>query len=367
MGQQLYEASRQLFTRDPDEMYPSLQTLQDFLVNRDSRALEQDVDYTDVAAEPTCDEDSPQDGQGLGLVLGTDYKVHLNDWSFRQLCGLSGAPSEFINRLTADLAAKVLNGTRELYGKEQAEGRLLLQVNGGTGCRAIYSRKYVRVPDSRVVATVQEWATDFVPAGQVAGRDQGGSLRDATGLYASDRDIFLFLVNESLPIEVSNPEVLFPGFMVWNSETRSKTLGYMTFLYRMVCANHIVWGAEEVCRGERRHIGETVEALDDLSHAIEALQQRAVGKDEVTATVKAAIDATFADDEEKVVERLRGKGMTKGMAEKTLKRAKMDPSFGGDFSVWNVVQGLTAAAQDSSHAEDRVKVEKFAGKLLASV
>jgi hypothetical protein len=54
--------------------------------------------------------------------------------------------------------------------------------------------------------------------------------RDTTTLYASDRDVFLFLVDDLNPIEAGrlpdgSPDLYFRGFYCWNSEVGAKTLG----------------------------------------------------------------------------------------------------------------------------------------------
>ncbi len=54
--------------------------------------------------------------------------------------------------------------------------------------------------------------------------------KDTTTLYASDRDVFLFLVDDAHPIEAGrlpngDPDLFFRGFYAWNSEVGSKTLG----------------------------------------------------------------------------------------------------------------------------------------------
>ena len=72
------------------------------------------------------------------------------------------------------------------------------------------------------------------------------------GLYASDRDVFMFLIDEDHPIEVRN-ERLSRGLFIWNSEVGKSSFGLTTFLYRYVCGNHIVWGAENVKEIRIRH------------------------------------------------------------------------------------------------------------------
>jgi len=69
---------------------------------------------------------------------------------------------------------------------------------------------------------------------------------ETTTLYASDRDVFLFLVDDTHPIEAGkladgSPDLFFRGFYAWNSEVGSKTLGIASFYLRAVCQNRNLW------------------------------------------------------------------------------------------------------------------------------
>src|ERR671928_598101 len=73
--------------------------------------------------------------------------------------------------------------------------------------------------------------------------------QDTTTLYASDRDVFLFLCDDLNPIEAGRlpngePDLYFRGFYCWNSEVGSKTLGIASFFLRAVCMNRNLWGVE---------------------------------------------------------------------------------------------------------------------------
>ena len=76
------------------------------------------------------------------------------------------------------------------------------------------------------------------------------SRKDTTTLYASDRDVFLFLVDDLNPIEAGrlpdgSPDLYFRGFYCWNSEVGAKTLGIASFYLRAVCQNRNLWGVED--------------------------------------------------------------------------------------------------------------------------
>ena len=67
--------------------------------------------------------------------------------------------------------------------------------------------------------------------------------KETTTLYASDRDVFLFLVDDLNPIEAGllpdgSPDLYFRGFYCWNSEVGAKTLGIASFSLRAVPAQN---------------------------------------------------------------------------------------------------------------------------------
>ena len=77
-------------------------------------------------------------------------------------------------------------------------------------------------------------------------------------LYASDRDVFLFLVDDLHPIEAGrrpngDPDLFFRGFYARNSEVGSKTLGMASLHLRAVCMNRNIWGADRFEEISIRH------------------------------------------------------------------------------------------------------------------
>lgn len=82
--------------------------------------------------------------------------------------------------------------------------------------------------------------------------------KETTTLYASDRDVFLFLVDDLNPIEAGllpdgTPDLYFRGFYCRNSEVGAKTLGIASFYLRAVCQNPNLWGVEDFQKVKIRH------------------------------------------------------------------------------------------------------------------
>jgi hypothetical protein len=170
-------------------------------------------------------------------------------WSFGQLTTMVAAPSTYLRQLPAALAAinlqYGLTSHRELIKTLEVE-------NGPVELRAVTGPDYGRIYDHELVAAVQRIAGN----GTGDTRWKAGVLdwtksfynpwvditRDTTTLYASDRDVFLFLVDDLNPIGAGrlpdgSPDMYFCGFYCWNSEVGAKTLGISTFYLRAVCQN----------------------------------------------------------------------------------------------------------------------------------
>lgn len=132
--------------------------------------------------------------------------------------------------------------------------------DGRVELRAATGPDYGRIWDHELVAAVMKIAGNGIgdTRWKIPGMLDWSSMkhnpfvevtRDSTTLYASDRDVFLFLVDDAHPIEAGrlpngDPDLFFRGFYCWNSEVGSKTLGMASFYLRAVCMNRTIWGAE---------------------------------------------------------------------------------------------------------------------------
>jgi len=179
-------------------------------------------------------------------------------WSFGQLCGLVGAPSSYLRQLPAPLAG--INLQHGLLSHRAELLKTLETDDARVELRAVTGPDYGRIWDHELVAAVID----------IAGNGTGDTMwkvpgvldwatmthnpfvditKDTTTLYASDRDVFLFLVDDTHPIEAGrladgSPDLYFRGFYCWNSEVGSKTLGIASFYLRAVCMNRNLWGVE---------------------------------------------------------------------------------------------------------------------------
>jgi hypothetical protein len=255
---------------------------------------------------------------------------------------------------------------------EMDDGRLEL--------RAVTGPEYGRIWDHELVSAVMK----------IAGNGTGDTMwkvpgvldwatmthnpfiditKDTTTLYASDRDVFLFLVDDTHPIEAGRlpngePDLYFRGFYAWNSEVGSKTLGIASFYLRAVCANRNLWGTENFEEITIRH---SKFAAQRFAHeAAPALTSFANSSPApFVAGIKAARERIVArkDDDRETFLRRRGfsKGETGKVIEMVLSEEGRPPE-----SIFDFVQGITALARTKTNQDIRLELEGKAKKLLES-
>lgn len=290
----------------------------------------------------------------------------LSHFAFGQLCARAKAPAGYLRSLPPDLAVIPLQWSMEQHEAASDEGndaKILTRVNGVDTVAAITSPTYGRIWDQEVVKAIADNVdldTWKVPA---ASYSQSDPLR-ATTLYASDRDVFLFLCNENT-IDVDG-ESLNRGFYVWNSEVGSATFGFATFTYDHVCDNRIIWGMGDFKELTIRHTSGgphrfAMQASPMLSAYAESSAAREI------EAIKAAKSYEVAKDRQGVKEWLRAKGFAAQLAAKAYDAAERDPRGYNPRSVWGLVQGLTDEAHSIKHTDERTAIEAKAGALLESM
>jgi hypothetical protein len=241
---------------------------------------------------------------------------------------------------------------------------MFVREEDGIQMRCMTSTGYGRIYDHRVVEAIQQVNSDGrwkVPAASY----QATNPKRATTLYASDRDVFAFMVDPDRPIKIRRPDgsivELFRGFMVWNSEVGSATFGLTTFLYNYVCDNRIIWGAEDVRELRIRHtLGAPDRFLREgrplLAKYAEASAQRTL------EVAESAMRKTVGKTDDDVTDWLRKNNFNLKEAQRVVAKAKEEE--GQARTVWDLVQGGTALARGVVHTDSRIEIERKASKLL---
>jgi hypothetical protein len=374
-GKRIGRVSSEWFSRPDDERFLSLSDLARTVRARSERSRTRVVESALVHVEANRD-----DAERLALILpGADAPVAPTHWSFGQLAGLVGAPAAYLRQLPAALA-----GINLQYGltSHRAEQIKTLEIEDGrVELRAVTGPDYGRIFDYELVEAVQ----------QIAGNGTGDSrwkvpgvldwstgiynprvdiTRDTTTLYASDRDVFLFLVDDLNPIEAGrlpdgSPDLYFRGFYCWNSEVGAKTLGMASFYLRAVCQNRNLWGVEEFEEITIRH---SKYAASRFAHeAAPALLSFAESSAQPFITgIKAARARIVARSDEDRADFLRRRGFSRAETGKIIDAVLAEEGRAPE-SVFDFVQGITAVARHKPHQDARLDMEAKAKKLMTLV
>ena len=157
------------------------------------------------------------------------------------------------------------------------------------------------------------------------------------------------------------------GFFVWNSEVGSSAFGIMTFLYAYVCGNHLVWGAKGVRELRIRHIGNADgRAFGELEGELRKYSDDSAGEDE--ARIEATRRLVLGAKKEEVLDAIFKLGvpaLSRDRLDKAYVLAETHRDLASDpNTAWGMAQGLTRLSQTLPYTDDRVALDRAAGRVL---
>ena len=369
------ELSSQWHTRPADQRFLCLNDLAEKVTGMAAESRSTVIDVRDVRV--IAERDDPD---ALSFLMpGDEMRVEPNHWSFSQTCGLLGVPAGYLRKLPSSIAGINLQFAMNTFRAEAV--KCYTRHNGTHELRAATGPEYGRIYDHELVAAVQN----------IAGNGTGdtrwkvpGALDWANGtynpflpisaetttLFASDRDVFMFLVDDTHPIEIGKlasgePDLIFRGFYAWNSEVGSKTCGLATFYLRGVCQNRIMWGVENFQQMTIRHSKNAPSRFGyEARPALESFANANTGKLlSGIQDAQAAIVAKTDDDREEFLGR---RGFSRSEAKQVIDAVLKEEGKPAE-SVWQFVQGITAVARGKGMQDERVDFEMRAKKLLDKV
>lgn len=299
-------------------------------------------------------------------------------YAFSQLASYANFSGRELRKLPTPIAADVLNWqlrhnsvnerVKLWYGEDQA--------------RAVQGPAYGRIADHELVAALMGLAGDGKGEDpryhwKAPGRlnwsngtydpEDIGPVADRT-FYASDRDMFCFLVDDRRPIVVGTtrdgkPDHLFRGFYVQNSMVGARALKVATFYLRGVCMNRNLWGVEKFSEITIRHTSGAPERW--LEQAKPALESFAQGSDQtVIEGVQRAKAKVLADSDKAAMDYLRKRqGFSEQAAAKIIKTSEAEEGR-KPRTVWDFGQAVTAYARDLPNTDTRLDVELIGKRVL---
>lgn len=368
-GTTLTQAFDQWSTRPADQRFSSLEDLHAATTrSRAMAAQTKNIPLKSLRVETEIQSNRVADVSVPVLVGASGRKAEFTHWAFGQVCRQLGAPANYLRNLPAELAATNLNhGIQSAIDPEPVS--LLFSApeqvsqSGVLTLRASTSQKYTRIWNSDVTSRLLrlvEQNPDWQPA--------PAAFDGSRGLYASDEDMFAFCVDSDRRIFESDPNGgLGRGFFVWNSEVGAASFGITTFFYEYVCGNHRVWGASGVSELRIRHIGNADDrAFVEISKEIDKYAESSAHEDE--AKIRRAMVLRLGDNKDEVLDKvfsLPRVEISRKVLEAGYQKAIEHADWYGDpNTAWGFTGGLTEVARDLPNANDRVKLDRAAGKVM---
>lgn len=351
---------RQYYQRPADERFANVKALADAAKADRELSRERTYNWRDLRW-------APSDG-GL-LIASPNGTAALTHWSFGQSCSMLQSPAAFLrDKVTPEIAADVLNhritqqpnGTAPVLLVRAANGNPLPQV------RAVTTDSYARVWDHTLYSEIHQQLGERLSAPPTW--DRGSDGKHLTGgAYRGDRDSTAVLISGGSI--VNDPSArggngeMYRGLIVRNSEVGAAALHLITFLYRGICGNHLIWGVGDVKAFSRRHVGSN--ALRDTMKELYTLtrQLTTAGAAQEERIIKGLIEHEIASTREGVIDELMALGFTKDDATAAYERCEQAENA-SPRSYWGIAQGATRISQQTEYANERMELDQLAAKVL---
>ena len=370
MTTELHQASRNWANREADERFDNLFTMAAFMNHQNEISRERTVSSRDIVFEQATGDET----YGMQVVnrKNPGKAAIPTNWAFGQACALAGAPAGYLKKLVAPLAADCIN--HGLHVSRNVEDvKLLFRSNGKVELAAATGPNYGRIPNADIGnALVRNFGNGRDGDWKVPG-EFGKAVevtKANTTLFASDRDMFVFLADEknrihmdgrrSLGMNKQNSDgSLARGFFVWNSEVGASTFGIAMFLFDYTCMNRIVWGVQGYRELKFRHTsGAPDKFVEQLLPVLDNYQHSSAKpvEDTLRAAQAAQLDTSVAD----FLSKRRYSTSSIVKVETAFQAEEQRPME----TLWDVVTGITAAAKAVPYQDERVAMERDAGKIL---
>lgn len=357
-------ASRQWATRPNDQRFTTMDDLMSAVLDRRDRSTDRVLSLADMTAEY-----GPR-----GLTINTfDNQYTPTNYSFSQLCQSVSAPASYIRSLPGHLAAECLD-----HGLRGAAGHNIQALSAGNELRGITGENYGRIWDVELVQAIKNvvdagngrWTvpTAFREANRPDIYPTVDPTTETTTLYASDRDVFLFLVDELNPVQAGflpdgSPDLFYRGFYAWNGECGGVSNGVATFLYRYVCQNRNIWGQKGFSRFSIKHTKHAAGRFaSDLIPALTGFVDSSAASLEHDLKAMKRARITSTDDERFRFMGLQGFGPAE--SSKILTRIITEEGHAAE-TPFDYVQGITSIARSIPHQDTRIAYEQAGAKIMA--
>jgi hypothetical protein len=368
MSTNLVQASRQWATRPADQRFTSLPALLErcnkFRASADAKVIPNRA--INVISDPA------DDLRGILLEGPNGVPVAPSNWSFGQLAGLAKFPTAPLRELPSPLVADILNYKLQVQRGVESVGVMTAANVDGAGERILACAtgpNYGRMWNADITSALIERFGDGVNGYWRVPGEFGKPVevtKENTTLYASDRDMFIFLADEERRIEIPNRRDgkaggLARGFFLWNSELGNRSLGFAAFLFDYACRNRTVWGAEGYREIRISHTaGVGYRWIEEVIPQLEAYAKSS--SEPVVRQITNAQGKSLGNEDD-VRKFLVGRKFS-GAQASAIMAAHVTDEGKPIENVWDAVTGITAYARALPYQDERVELEREAGRVL---
>lgn len=351
------------FVRPDDRKFA---TLTELYAHSKKRADLSWVDVIDLrAVRVVADIEDPL---SLTMELPNAEVVEPTHFAFGELCKQMHAPASYLRTRPGPIAAFALQ--HDLIQHTGEMMKVLATKEQRHELRGVTSPDYRRTMDASVleaminVAAEGGWkipltlnaSTEFVD-------------KRSTGLYSSDRDVFVFLIRDQFPIEIGRlsngaPDILYPGLVVSSSETGARKLSLEMIYLRGGCQNRNFWGISGQKRLRYPEFSSPERFAAELIPVLEGFVNDAARPVIIkTATAKNLIVARNDDERRQF---LAAKSFPRNEI-KLILDIVAETEGHPAASVWDFVQGIASWARDIPRQDERVSWEHRAGLMMEKI
>ena len=274
-GRMLSVASNQWATRPDDERFLSLSDMYRARHTAETNCRESVINSGQLRADWLGEELILQPSPDTSLPV--TFKA--TNWAMSQFSSWHSIPFGTIKLwqedseevATKQLISDAINHSLKYRGRELAFYHDKLDNGYPQTLRAVTSESYERINDYELIDKVIQFVDRSQRQGvtwKVPGTidwSTGQHIADIevtkrnTTLYAGDRDSFIFLVDDMNPINMGKTQrgeddLLFRGFILGNSVVGYRRIWGMGFLFRGVCQNRCIWGAQDIVSFKMKHL-----------------------------------------------------------------------------------------------------------------
>ena len=269
---------------------------------------------------------------------------HLTDWAMNQLCFKLGVPKKYMEKCPPALRDENIN---HWLSQPDLKDEVKLRCKNNL-VRGIVSDKYVPLDNGSVLGI----ANDLLDGKDI----------DIKNFDLSEQSFNMRLTFPRLTKDVSKSKVgdiVQCGVHIRNSEVGSSSVHVYALVFRLRCTNGLVsaGGDDEILN--QRHIGIRMNEL--RSRFGESIGKASkVGADMMERFI--ASQEIPVNDPMKAIEDLAKERFSDKFTDEIKSAFAVEP----ESSRYGIVNAITRASQTLKNMDDRVEVEQFASKYLAS-